>query len=665
MYQHTYYFRLGFITFLLLITSILTIDAQPKFGKIDDELVKMTSYEKDPNAHAVLLENYERVEYQFLNQPVLLRHVHRRIKILSEAGVDFADVEIPYVGMDRYESVSAVKGMTYWADEGGNVLKYKLEKANIFDEKLNEQEYEKRFSLPQVKPGCVIEYAYTLTSKQVWYLPTLYMQQNIPVEYSKIVTNIPEAFKFRVLTLGNVIPVETTKRSKNLILGAGETLESIETTYEANDIPALEEEPFVSSLKNYYFRLEFEITGLEIPGVLYENYQKTWGQLATNLKESNHFGKLLRESKSVKAYTEQLLVQKPDSVATFPYLFHQIQQDIRWNKYFGKYPSADAKELIEAKEGNGAAINFLLINVLNTAGIKAYPVLISTKQNGFPRKVFPTLNQFNHTILCVDTGDDSILVDATSDFNRADLLPEWDLNMAGLLIRDNSYEWRNLTPRFSGKRTNAMVLKMDEDGQLSGTSEVTDKGYRAYNDRMLFNNSEDKESYARSALFSSANKGDIETVEIKHASSLYEPFVMKGTVATSDFVNIAGDLVYVQPLMGKGFSENPFKLNTRMYPVDYTYPRENQIRITLVLPQGYTVEELPQPAKYVLPNNGASFLYQAQVVGNMVQVMSKLNIEQTMFMESEYSDLKSFYDYVVQKQAEQVVIRKELETKGE
>ncbi len=79
---------------------------------------------------------------------------------------------------------------------------------------------------------------------------------------------------------------------------------------------------------------------------------------------------------------------------------------------------------------------------------------------------------------------------------------------------------------------------------------------------------------------------------------------------------------------------------------------------TYTLPTGYIVEELPKPLALGLPNNGGRFTYQVQQKGNQLEVVSRITIRKPIFMAAEYVLLKEFYDKILLKHGEQVVLVK-------
>jgi hypothetical protein len=106
--------------------------------------------------------------------------------------------------------------------------------------------------------------------------------------------------------------------------------------------------------------------------------------------------------------------------------------------------------------------------------------------------------------------------------------------------------------------------------------------------------------------------------------------------------------------------DNPFKMETRKYPIDYGHPVKEKYVLKLTLPEGYEVTDIPKACIIALPDKSARFTYQAGCTGNSVQVTASFEITKTLYMESEYHLLKEFYNQVIAKEAEVIMLKKKI-----
>ena len=87
-------------------------------------------------------------------------------------------------------------------------------------------------------------------------------------------------------------------------------------------------------------------------------------------------------------------------------------------------------------------------------------------------------------------------------------------------------------------------------------------------------------------------------------------------------------------------------------------PREESYLFNYTIPQGYKVEEQPKNVVLALPEKSGQFTYSVTTVGSTIMVTSKVVISRPSFNAADYPYLKEFYNQVVAKHAEQIVLKK-------
>ena len=154
-----------FIVFLVQETA--HSQTKMKFGKIDMAALKMTIYDQDTSASAVVLGDYGKSEIIYNTTKGsfdLIFDRHRRIKILKKDGYDWAEYSVSlYRDNSAKEKITSLKGYSYNL-VNGKIEKSKLGKSSIFEEKQSEHRSKKKFTMPNVKVGTVIEYSYRIIS---------------------------------------------------------------------------------------------------------------------------------------------------------------------------------------------------------------------------------------------------------------------------------------------------------------------------------------------------------------------------------------------------------------------------------------------------------------------------------------------------------------------
>ncbi|MCD4711103.1 MAG: hypothetical protein K8R52_09670 [Bacteroidales bacterium] len=76
------------------------------------------------------------------------------------------------------------------------------------------------------------------------------------------------------------------------------------------------------------------------------------------------------------------------------------------------------------------------------------------------------------------------------------------------------------------------------------------------------------------------------------------------------------------------------------------------------MPEGYKVSELPKAAVVKLPDNSAKFTYRVVQSGNILMVYTSFSIRKSNYLPEEYENIKQFYQFVIDKQNELIVLSK-------
>ncbi len=234
-------------------------------------------------------------------------------------------------------------------------------------------------------------------------------------------------------------------------------------------------------------------------------------------------------------------------------------------------------------------------------------------------------------------------------------MPEKCINDRGLVVKETRLEWVPLNAQRVHSSVQSVETKIDATGKMTGKLVLQRKEYAASQFRGNANDDNDIEKYL--AEFAKINMLTVNSKEINNVAQANLPVLIN--VAFSNQTSIVnGDEIFVQPMFLSSIKENPYKLKQRIYPVEYTEPVEETYVFNLTLPEGYTVSEKPANINYALPQNGGKFSYQVSINNNTVQLISKFSIKKILFAPEEYDSLKEFYSQIINKQNEQIVLKK-------
>ncbi|MBX2913658.1 MAG: DUF3857 domain-containing protein [Cyclobacteriaceae bacterium] len=610
----------------------------------------MTIYSKDSSAAAVILMDYGQAQLNVgSNFANMIFERHTRIKILSKDGLKWGDVSI-LLGQSggAEDRITSLTASTYNL-VNGKIVESKLDKKGIFKEKFNRNFNLQKFTMPDVKEGSLIEYTYKVSSDFWLYFPNWEFQSTIPTRWSEYWATIPDIFHFERYMQGYLAVVVNEVKPTN----AG-TLGAQAHHWIVKDAPAFKEEPFMTSQQNFISRINFALSHVTFPGSPSREIMGSWEKLNKDLLIAQGFGNVIDKSGFLKNLAASLTAGINEPIKKIEAIHRYIATTIEWDGIEDFYPG-DLRKVLETKKGSSADINVLLAAILDKLEIPVEMVLLSTRNHGIIRKEYPMVRQFNYVICAARVEGNVILLDATEKHLPYTIIPDRCLNGQGLVISKTNHGWINIPPSAKAKTIVNANIKIGIDGVMEGTVSFSDEGYNANKIRNEF---EIKGQEEFSKEFRNKTQWGITKSEFENLTDLEKPFVQTHHVLINEHTSSTGNTIYFNPLLANRLLQNPFKNDTRVYPIDYGAPSENMYMSKFVIPPGYTVDELPKSKFLTLPENGARFFYNISQTGDVINLTCIVSINRTLFAQTEYSILREFYSQIVAKEAEQIVLKK-------
>ncbi len=292
--------------------------------------------------------------------------------------------------------------------------------------------------------------------------------------------------------------------------------------------------------------------------------------------------------------------------------------------------------------------------MLRSAGLNANPVLISTKNNGVP--LFPTRNGFNYTVTAVSFEKGTILLDASERYSLPNLLPSKAVNWQGrLILKNGTSKWISLSSGTHSSENHFVSVKMSDDGSIEGMIRTKFDNLGALDFRKKYNGIEESQLISN---FENDYNVEIENFKLANKFNIGKPVTRTIKFTSEDLVEGISGKLYVKPLLFNGYSTNPFKEDERKFPVEFSSPWMEKNTIIIEIPEGYSVESIPEAKALGLPNDMGLFKYQIMSQGNKLRVMSTLQFNTTKIPASYYEILKGFFGEFVSKQSEKIVLVK-------
>lgn len=658
--------KLTFLSFVLFL-SLTKVSGQNqdgaahtfKFGKVDAAEFETKVKGVDSAADAIKLFDVGYGSFDISpvsNQFVYNFTRHVRFKVVNKNAYDLANFEISLynsaVGSAKEQLIS-VHGATY------NLINGKVEQSKMtgdakFSSRLDKNHIEKKFTLPNVKEGSIIEYSYTTVSDFLFALDDWYFQGRYPSKYSAFTLTLPEYYIYKPMLNGYLEITQTSPEISNI-----STTRFTKTTYSIENVPAIKDESFITTLDDYVAKISFEMMATNFPQSGYKDFSSTWPKLMNELMMEERFGKFINRTNYEKGFITGIIKDEKDSVAKMDLIFNYIKKAIKWDGRHSMYTTENTqKAVLEKKSGNSADINLSLLGMLKTAGITCSPVLLSTRDNGL-HPGYPMMSKFNNVVVEVQAGGKNYLLDATDEDNLEDLISYQDLSHEGLRVNVNekTARWISLENKNLSTTNIGYNLVLGTDNRFTGNMYYSSDFYDGFRRRKTYKSSATEAEFLKS--YKAAKPGlEIVSYKAENVDKPEKAFAETINVTIDDNVEDAGNLIYFSPLLYERTKENPFNLEERNFPVDFAYPFQEVFKSVIEFPEKYVLDKLPKSEAFALPNNDGAFSIYYLVEGNKIAVRSKISINKPVFTADEYFNLKEFYKNIVRKQAEQIVFKK-------
>ena len=161
---------------LPLLFLLCQIDLQAQdfpYGSVSAADLEMTVYAPDTSAGAVVLKEFGEAYISNGENYNLIFTYHVRIKILNKNGLDYSDIEIALDkdGVNRQERILDVRASSFNIEDG-RIKEEIVQQKNVFTEDRHKYLSVKKFAIPNVRVGSVIELLYTLESPFIYNFRT-------------------------------------------------------------------------------------------------------------------------------------------------------------------------------------------------------------------------------------------------------------------------------------------------------------------------------------------------------------------------------------------------------------------------------------------------------------------------------------------------------------
>lgn len=428
----------------LCLKSQVPAPTNTKWGSPTMEEMTMTTYEPDTSANAVMLSKTTELSYEFVgNQLKVYYDVKNKMKILKPQGIYDAVIEVVYNynnnKQGNRESVRYVKGTCY------NLVNGAIVASSVTNDLISHDDIDKHQRLmtmlfPNVEVGSVIEYEYRIDSDLFQEVKTWHAQDSIPVAYSSFSATFPEFFLLKIHQDKKSQLHHETSIINNYILQGPITAacKAQMHSFTGTNLPALTP---LSPKENEEIVM-IDIKSVNLPGQKRISNHRTWNIIDQQLLDDEDFGGRIKVNPLKGEMTNAGVFSINDKNEKIKAIVSLLKSKASWDgstTLLGK----KADKVLKDGKGSNSDLNFILIAMLNDAGIKAYPAV--TQEPNIPKAVNPNIYFLTTTLVAIENGSGYDFIDITSNpVGINNISPALKGQQVRVIRKGKDNQWENL-----------------------------------------------------------------------------------------------------------------------------------------------------------------------------------------------------------------------------
>lgn len=538
--------------FFLRITSLLLIQfaffvssaQHPKVSKADEPEWIAASH-ADVTAHQpkeeasgfyyLLLENQDHLGN-------MQSYKRRTYKILSSTGVqDMADIT---VGFDPEYQQVLLHSLNILRD--GEILdKLDLTKMQVVQREANMERFlydgslTAIINLTDVRVGDIIDYSFTIVGKnpvhEKKYQQSFFLRFPVPIEQFRYTVIVPNKEKINYKKLYDATDPDITKTGNTTIY-----------TWDAKKVQAF---PYEAGIPAWFDPAPaVEISQFSSWKEVVDQYQKHYS-LTTQQRES--LGK--KFSSSVSSSSEEAGSLIP--------VIRFVQDEVRYlgfeNGLNSHRPSFPA-DVLDRRYGDCKDKSFLLSELLQAEGVKAYPMLVNSVNGRNLINSLPSANVFDHCVVRVELADNEILyIDPT--------ISDQGGNLTNISFPDYGY---GLVLKPGVSKLQKLPVPQEPQTKITETFEMDELGGGARLDvETIYRGSS---ADHRRAQFAGSSRQSVQQDYTSFYSNLYPSIKAEKNLSFRDYRDINEFIVYEQyriDSMWTRSKEQEHVIFTEFYPL--------------------------------------------------------------------------------------------------
>jgi hypothetical protein len=647
-------FRLGKWAGIGLAVCMLTAQhakAGVGFQPVSSDELKMASEPLAPGAPAIIL--YRQVDRDD-NGRTSHEDDYFRIKILTESGRKYGNVEVPFV--KGRQDVVGVRARTIRPD--GSIVEFA---GQAFDKELVKgrglKYLAKTFTLPEVQVGSIIEYYYTTDLGEYMLFDSHWILSDELFTKKARFSLKPYTGTYRTFTLRwswhGLPPGAEPKQGPDRIV-----------RMEADNIPAFLLEDYMPPPNELKSRVDF----IYEEGFAEKDEDSYWrkigkrrnGELESFIGKRKAMEQAVAQIVSPSGSQDVKLRKIYDRVQQIRNTSYELQKTAQEEKRAKEKPLDNVEEVWKKGYGNSFQLTWLYLALLRAAGFEAYGCWVSDRREYFFSKVTMQSAKLDTNVVLVKLNGKDLYLDPGVPFTPFGLLTWSETAVVGLRLDNDGGTWIKTTlPEASESKIERVGnLKLSDSGDLEGKLTVTYTGLEAMYHRMDERRADEvaRKKFLEERVTSQIGvAAEAELTNKPDWANSETPLVAEYTLKIPGWASNAGKRVVLPAAIFTAGEKGVFEHANRVQPIYFDYPYQKADDITVELPAGWQVSSVP-PAQDL---NGKVVVYNAKVEQShgSLRLTRKLTIDVLLVDQKYYPALRNFFQAVRTSDGVQIVVQ--------
>lgn len=659
--------------FLIRVSVLLTVlvlataaHATAKFQPVSAEELKMTSEPLAPGAPAIILyrevdrNDYGRTAHGgagIIGSQGALSDRYEdnyfRIKILTEAGRKYANIEIPFP--KEYGTIDGIIARTIRPDGsvvnfGGQVFDKTIVKTKGF------QYLAKTFTLSDVQVGSIIEYYYTISFREGYIFGSQWILSN------ELYTR-KARFTLRPFQ-NDYVPVNF-RWNEHLPPGSSSPTQGPDgiVVLEASNIAPFQAEDFMPPEDELKARVDFiySIDTFEM------DVSKFWKKVGK--KRNDQLEGFIGKHGAMEQAVSQIVSGADSPDVKLHKIYARVQQlhntsfEVHKTEQEQKRDNRKAEESVEdvwkRSSGNEMQLNWLCLALARAAGFEAYGVWVSDRRNFLFNPQSMQSGKLDESLVLVKLDGKDLFLAPGAAFTPFGLLPWDETHVQGLKLDKDGGLWiQTSLPESSASRIQRNAdLKLSETGNLEGKLLVTFTGLEAQRRRVDERN-EDETSHKK-FLENQVKEwipvgSEVELTKQPDWTNSEVPLAAEFSLSVPGWATAAGRRAIFPVEIFGGSELHVFDYSTRSYPIYFDFLSQRVDDVTIALPTGWQITGLPKPESHDL--HAVDYALSSENTNGAVHMTRKLDINSLSIDQKYYPPLRAFFQKVRASDEQQVVV---------